>query len=386
LSESIVRRAQDAKRPAALPSSENAPMPLPKLTIGRTRRAWVWASLAVAVGLVIMILQREPAEERASVALRRREPPSLTAAPNSEMLDRSRAAGRELAESEPRMAPSATGAASRAADSDSPDSFGAISEIESADEAGDQQFVVVHVLAKRAAMENKVFDQLLLSNGIAMVPAGDDSDVADGVLREEGVSSRLSQQRPAAPPADEKQDMDVVLVEAPPKKIETFMDQLNRDYTNYLGLSVDEAAPADKAFARKAVPTKKLANDLGKYSRGNVSLEQKALFERNKDFYYHEPAQGAPPSGGIGRALDTVGGVKLDKNERRLATELYANEGRAQRLSVPKSDDRQVADQLSRARKLEVPFEPASDQLQVLFVLTPGDEPAASPTGENPTK
>jgi hypothetical protein len=36
----------------------------PKLTIGRTRRGWVWASLAIAAALLIMVFGREPERDR----------------------------------------------------------------------------------------------------------------------------------------------------------------------------------------------------------------------------------------------------------------------------------------------------------------------------------
>src|SRR5688572_24685920 len=39
----------------------------PKLTIGRTRRGWVWASLAIAAALLIMVFGREPERDRLPV-------------------------------------------------------------------------------------------------------------------------------------------------------------------------------------------------------------------------------------------------------------------------------------------------------------------------------
>jgi anti-sigma factor RsiW len=54
-------RAMLAPSPARLhePSIDGDVQPLPRLTIGRSTRGWVWAGLAVAAALLIMVVQRE---------------------------------------------------------------------------------------------------------------------------------------------------------------------------------------------------------------------------------------------------------------------------------------------------------------------------------------
>ena len=83
LRESILRRAEAAMltsnggAPAGSSAStadEVVSLPLPRITIGQTRRGWVWAGLALAAGLLIMVLQPgdEPGGELGQVAASKR--------------------------------------------------------------------------------------------------------------------------------------------------------------------------------------------------------------------------------------------------------------------------------------------------------------------------
>ncbi|HEX2473858.1 MAG TPA: zf-HC2 domain-containing protein, partial [Lacipirellulaceae bacterium] len=75
---SILRKAEEARESAAVPglrevgehvdaSNGEAAATLdgaPKVTFGQTRRGWIWASLAVAAALLIMVFGREPEGDR----------------------------------------------------------------------------------------------------------------------------------------------------------------------------------------------------------------------------------------------------------------------------------------------------------------------------------
>jgi hypothetical protein len=245
---------------------------------------------------------------------------------------------------------------------------------------------VVHVTAKREAIENKVFDQLLVSNGIA-VEAESPAEPAQPLVdryRSLAASSRMTEEA-TAQPADVQSDFDVVLVEAPPTKIISFMADLNRDDTNYLGVSVDDSAPDDKVPALQGGPTKKISLGLEKYNRGVVSQQQKDYFARNKAMYYQQSPEGAYLGAGRGGALDTAKPIEQEENLRqRLARDNYVNQGRAQRVQVPKTEDRQGGGELHKlGRQLKASSGAERENLQVLFVLAPSEEPAASPPAEN---
>jgi anti-sigma factor RsiW len=385
--ESILRRATEEKSSAQRPKSDDAPGPLPKFAIGRTRRAWVWAALAAAAALLIMFVERNPLEEedRPSVALRRHAPPSLTVAPEFAPPAPSQAAGRDMAETNTTRAPAAAGGAASAARIDATDELAGAPASEPVGEFDQHQPVVVHVVAKREAIENKMFDQLLLSNGIAIqsaMPA--DSTVASADRYRTLASSSRTTERAAAPPADEDAEVDVVLVEAPPTKILSCLADLNQDSANYLSVSVDESPSAGKAPAPAAAPAKKIEMDLGKYSRGVVSQQQKDFFSRNKAFYYQQAPDGNYFGAGRGGALDMAESIEQEASQRRqLARDHSANEGRAQRVQVSKTEDRQAGELRKLGRQLIESSESASENLQVFFVLAPGEEPAASPPAEN---
>jgi hypothetical protein len=76
--ESILRKAEQARESALMPGlravGEHADAPngeaaatldaAPKFTLGQTRRGWIWASLAVAAALLIMVFGREPERDK----------------------------------------------------------------------------------------------------------------------------------------------------------------------------------------------------------------------------------------------------------------------------------------------------------------------------------
>ena len=85
LSEEIIRRAREATPAPAKRASDRKPLPhrttsrsgdaMPKIRIFNSKRAWIWASMALAAGLLMMFVQSgdEPAKKLPPVAARNRE-------------------------------------------------------------------------------------------------------------------------------------------------------------------------------------------------------------------------------------------------------------------------------------------------------------------------
>jgi hypothetical protein len=281
-----------------------------------------------------------------------------------------------LAEAETTSGRSAPAGAATAESSEAEDAFAASAAPPA--EIDDEELVVVHVVARREALENKEFERLLISNGISITPASLSGESNVAPQRDRAVSSRVADGPGGAPPA-EQAELDVVLVDAPATKITKFLGELNQDYRNYLGVSVDDPPPADKPQALETPPAKKLALDLGKYSRGRVPQQQKEYFARNKSLYYQQAPDAAAFSGGRGGSTEA-------SNEQQESLQLGVNdakEGRAQRVPVPTTDSRYAAELEKITRELKASAISDPDNLQVLFVLAPSDEPAASPPAEN---
>jgi anti-sigma factor RsiW len=380
LRETILQKLGDAARPAApVNRDENAPA-LPKLTIGRTRRGWLWASLAVAAALLIMLTQGEVRESHdRPVAFRQREAPSLTAAPEAAPPEAASYAGREAAESKTTDAFTAVGEATSAPPADSAAPAAPTQSATQSDE-----LVVVHVLAKREALENKAFDQLLVNNGVSFELAPRAADRAAGATRYEAPAAASGRAENQAAPPRYDTLVEAVLVEAPPQTIEMCLDELNKDSSNYLGVEVGDSLPAEQPPAPQSPRAKKFAVDLGKYNRGAVPQRQKDLFALDKS-QYSSQSPGVTTYGGSGGTLAPSAGAQ--PNVRQWTKqEKVLNEGRAQRLLIQDADIGRAQERLDLRRQLKVPAERDRANLQVLFVLAPGDEPAASPPADYQTE
>lgn len=454
LRESILRRAEAAKHgakssasvsaTAEVDGSNGAPArlgdPIPKLTIGRTTRGWVWASLAVAAALLMMFFQSDgergaalpeiaqqnskPADDgeklaRGAAEFRGgNEPVSPDAAPGLSAPSVSEPVARDLAEGLAASAPAPAAESSGVGGEPAVDSLSESVESEVSDESAaavlgastapaqpieEDEVVVVHVLAKRSALESKAFDQLLASNGIVVDPEDREletsADLADR-KQPQATSGRVAGQIEEQPAADDA-EVDMVLVEAPPTTILSCMSDLNQDSSNYLGVSVDDSATTDEVSALAAPFTKKLATDLGKYSRGVVPQRFKDSFARDKASYYGFEANGE--NAREGRAFGGgVGGASGIKQEARhlLARDSERDRGWARRVTPQGTVSRDGRERSARGEAIAgvEPMSEASKQramlrelktsgdggrLQVLFVLRPGDESAPSAAASN---
>lgn len=351
---------------------ESATKLLPPLTIGRTRRAWTWASLAAAAALLIMVLQSDReanqggpllaqngettegvvADETRSAGRPRgdlefRALDERLARPSGEMLaelDAANRRGGEISDLATRAAVPASPVAPPAADdlsaADSAAGAGmatAVPEaapidgvrggamasaspaaIVSAADRDAAQLVVVRVLAKRSALQNKAFDRVLASNQIVLADTlapttTSETQPAAAPLALSAPADRYSDAEPAAPAAEAEHvsESDIqsqiteeaVLVEASPTALFSCIESINQDSQNFSGLAVDDAAAnvtaygvavveeSDESNIALTADAKQRANDLGltRFNRGVVPKQQRQLSRDAAQFYYLAP-------------------------------------------------------------------------------------------------
>jgi anti-sigma factor RsiW len=295
----------------------------------------------------------------------------------------------------------------------------------------EDQLLVVHVLAKPEAVKNKAFEQLLASNGIAVAP----NEMADGAT---GASSRsknryveqseVGRQLERAPKdedassaGDAAANQDLVLVDAPSTTILSCLDGLNRDKDNYLGIAVtDKAVDETAGGVEQGVSTdysspsdadfsKRRAGELGlsKYNRGIVPRQQEwSMRDKNLYFQLQTQSEGTRAAGGYGRfglsrdverlnqeAPNSQANQKPGETTWGWGVRLRASELEAKQLSEQPARRRAVttdeeaaamAAKLGQLRtELQSAAQPSTDRLQVLFVISPGEEEASSPPSRN---
>ena len=500
LSGSVVRRAIEAKQSMGIAGSAKADAPddrpsplgnaMPKITIFGSPRAWFWASLAVAAGLMIMIFQsgnerakklpqlaqhdrriaasgqsgkpaRRALSEPARPAAPEAAPPDSVvaddlvveelrsaqtapgasqpmgqlrdlakhdAAANSPLAAPSPAAQDSPVEPHEKRPPSVAGSAVGKAQIDG------LAEQRTMDRAsGDRQtpsisgggqksppagqrnpLVVVHVLAKREALQHNTFDRLLASHGIAI-----ESQPPQGQTLAFGLG-RFNTSGPKEPAVGRdstalawEQSADMILVDAPAQTIESCLAGLNQNSNDYLGIEVDEGpAPRDGAN-ENAATAKKLANDLTRYDRGVIPQRQKDSVNRN-EYYYHldlpieRPSAGSSrnrPAGDMSSVRQETKGAKAAASADHKMQQVE-NGGRALRLQSSNADKFQAGEQAVRSggfgfggqaadeslkkatseQKLRVATKSETDYLRVLFVLTPEDTPPSGAPPENRAK
>lgn len=525
--DSIVRRAEQASRttkiaatasalPAPAPSSSATTQPRsaePTWTFGRSRRGWVWAAMAVAAGLLIMVFQPGTEQNQGSreVALRRAE---QTAGEKTEVAADSSLQRPTTEESAPASAPAPMVAAQPSSSAPSayaardsghsvsvaatpvspPDADGKPmspalasrdkekSEVESTTKSDhyaatsrapvslgygasaappaegthanapqmpvdaendtslppdEGQLVVVRVHASQVALQNKTFDKILDTNGIALVPSPADEEetkqLAPQADQPIAVRQQLADQKEAAAPSN----TDVILVEAPKDTIFSCLSSLNQDVLNFPGVAVEDAPVADasqslqateplsdeskktaiNATAPKAKPQQNLAEQLGlqRYNRGYVPPQNEALFQGRA--YYSFETRGAAPAdssdkaspGSFGGQEQSADIQRANEIDHSLRKDSAAGGARARRVlpaemsemqnrglpepngrAVNRSKESQLGAVKSDAHQGQLKAAPRDnvEQLQVLFILSADDDtkdtqPAASPAGGN---
>ncbi|HEX5470996.1 MAG TPA: hypothetical protein VFW73_03875, partial [Lacipirellulaceae bacterium] len=484
----IVRRARDAKADASRSESLLLGDTMPKIRIFGSPRAWIWAALAVAAGLLIMFFQsdnkrannlpqvaqhtdRELTEQPTGEV----DAPSLRAPAQSESeANRIKNASSDdlaklkvekpvapmptqqvehvresLSGNSPMSAPIASASPAPKTDVDKshaatgsrttsslssnevdklampPQSTGRATALGGAvsgptakkaptPESPNQSFVV-HVVAKREAIQNKSFDRLLASHGIDFVS---DSPKDQSQINR---SRAFRKQAPEiaiklADKSGEEQGADFVLVEAPKPTIISCLASLNKDSANYLGINVDQSTAAHDRASEKLAPDNKIADDLSKYSRG-VAPQQQASADLYGRYEYHAeaPAAGAagPAATAQSAAPNFVGGGGQSTASRNTASDgkqgtseiqsfSFARRSHSQpqetKIQQDKSQRSGLADNTTELRRLgELKTRPEpqqtvkdltpphADELRVLFVLSP-EQSAPSPPLDNQTK
>ena len=247
LRESVLRRAEQAKLAAGGAAADgadppaNEPVrlsdPAPQFTIGRTRRGWIWATVAMAAGIAIMFLQpgddqdaslppvAVKGEKRASIKWPLPTGPAFPSSasrairslrslrPPKQWLPKPRSksppitsgeVGELLAAAKPQAMPrDQLRGGSTSASEEAPASQG--------------ELLVVHVVVQQAALENKSFDRLLAEQGIPIEepveepPTSGDADAATERELAEGddIDRRLDRFGGTV------QNTEVVLIEGP---------------------------------------------------------------------------------------------------------------------------------------------------------------------------
>ena len=437
LREQILRRAESLKPAADMRDA------LPKVTLFRSRRSWIWASLAVAAGLMIMVLQSGDDEGKNLPAIAKHDGSTALSRPLQESFrreanelapaaaDPASIARTELAAAAVPPASIATtpsvmllregslaaSAPPSSAPADAPlsendDSRLAISELsESAPVSEEQQasLVVVHVVAKPEALRNKTFDKLLASNGITIETGQQRSGGA--VLNDSArqlAADKETEQLPETSvekPAGDQVEM--VLIDAPKPAVLSCLAGLKQDAENYVGVAVDEPAETVDRADADAPLKKKFASDLGQFNRGIVSQKQKDAFGNR--YFQRDSAEGerSKSVGGFGRGSIAVENRKSNVNEsemKRLQSIAAENRGRARRLSPSDADGDRPAEPAARSGAVGGPIAPdslavrraaqpesisdgeATENLQVLFVLSPDGDAATGAPAEKPAQ
>ena len=415
LREQILRRAE-ALKPATGTSDV-----IPKVTIFQTRRSWIWASLAVAAGLMIMALQRGDEQGKNLPAVAQHKG---TAAATRELEGSIR---RELNEPAPKAVDAAKIALSEPATpavtmpAASPSAAAAPRPVElgvavgetlaapggESPESGEQQesLVVVHVVANSAAIKNQAFDKLLASNGIDV----EAERLSEKTERAGGTANRLAKEtdadhladKSALQPADGEAEVDVVLVDAPKPAIVSCLAGLKQDEVNFVGVEVDQpTASVDRSDAKSPVENK-LGFDLGQYGRGVVSQQQKDSFRGRYNYRGAAEMERAKLDRGLVRNLNAVEDRKQQLSEpEQLRRQVRAAEGRGQARRITLSETNGVVESKAAARGAAggplagesramrqapsdqlAPAGGAGDNVQVLFVISPDrDAATGAPT------
>jgi hypothetical protein len=419
--------------------------PVPQFTIGRTRRGWIWATLAMAAGIMIMFLQpgdeqnknlppvavksdgavdkvaatdrigvselrqgKAPAAPQAVPAEAALEAPAMTGGEGGELL----AAAKPQAMSRGQLRDESTSASDGA-------------PAATATPASEDELLVVHIVVQQAAMENKSFDRLLTEQGIPVEEPPASGDAA--ISTEEIAAEQDEIARQLDRFTDEPQNADVVLVEAPAATIESFLAAINKDEQNYAGILVDDVSASDATAAFKSttatnVLKKKLAYDLKtKFDRGQGPSPHDVELGRSSNLYYSQDGSYGPGGYGVYGGRGSYGGglggaLKQEQESQRESSSLgldvskEVSQSRAIRLKLQQIKNRageQTAASVDRRRAVApdqsasnealrfgavlqeatAPAAAAGDNLQVLFILSPASvETAPSPPADNRAK
>jgi hypothetical protein len=285
----------------------------------------------------------------------------------------------------------------------------------------DSQLVVVRVVARKAALEAKTFDQLLERNGIEVEPSASES-MSEETLAPNTRSRRFAsrdaaedfdlarQKQQTGPQQSDEPAVEAVLVEAPEQTILSCLDSLNKDNVNYLGVAVESAgsneghAAAADVLDVRAAPGVAGASERAwtRYNRGSVPTDKDAVLQGRYSYGEEQSSFGGGRFGGQAVPLQEV--QQLNETELSLARKTLgdAKNAKAVRLHAWGTEAADRAEQLSRASdssadstaapaltqlgdaQRRVRTSAASDggNLQVLFLLQPDQSASPSPAAK----
>ena len=293
LRESVLRRAERAMLIAKDAGSTSRPNEVAhRLPVGRSKRAWIWAGMALAAGLMLMFIEREAGQNaglpqkvamKEPAAAAQREPmgpltvraldvpaeepldaaqsmPSLSEAPRSEVTRGAAVSSEATLSREAAEAHSSGGRADDVARYGGVGGFGGGMESPGlAGVAADGELLVVHVSVTPEAMRNRAFDTTLLKNQIQVEQDARELD-----------SSKSSD------------ELEVVVVEAAPSQVYSTLADIKADTKNYVGIAVEkQLAPLASTLAKKS-----RAADVQQFNRGRVANQQQVQFDPQLRNYY----------------------------------------------------------------------------------------------------
>jgi anti-sigma factor RsiW len=282
--------------------------------------------------------------------------------------------------------------------------------------------LVVRVEVKPESFEKRSFDDVLQRNGIGIEEPAAESTAALAMNRSEpaaefreaptnGPMSLSTKMARAAKPksANESsaaagENTDVVLVEAPAAQIQSCLEELYKNDRDYLGVAVN-----DESGTSQQEDLKDASEPLWRhYSRGDVP-QQQTLQRANNDFYFSTPQGVVTIEPG-----SQLSAGSQQREQKRLLDQNLANASNqsARAVRMPSQATPEVNQRLrganSRALRLdthgvaqlnanataqsansssleslaEKPGAQADGTVQVLFILSAADQPAAAPATE----
>jgi hypothetical protein len=258
---------------------------------------------------------------------------------------------------------------------------------------------VVRVTVKPEALRNRAIDAVLARNQIEV---------------EQPIAQADNRSRTKNIPA-EPQDVDVLLLAAEPAQVMSTLADLGADHANFLGIEVDD----ERAGRQWGQSAERSDYDFQQYDRGVAPDRQKVEVALNRN-YVIETKQGRfEIERNVGREM----GLQQQLARDDLSTE--SEDARARRIEPPSSEQGVTADRylaegqvarssgsssasppappnaapaesalsdsvggakLGFARRASQKLAAKANLLEVLFVLTAGDEPAsARPTAAMPS-
>lgn len=281
--------------------------------------------------------------------------------------------------------------------------------------------LVVHVVAKKYALDNKAFEDLLAKNHIQL-ESNSTTLAFEEAHRASGIVNRSSKAANAdrfagqveAKTTDGAQEVELLEVEASRQSIESCLTELQQDSANYAGVAIEKVALGQEGEEKSESADKKLVTDLSRFNRGNISQTQKDIvpeklyaFGGGKDradtISLDTAKAKSETSESSGKPLQQAKQLKESK-QLRVTQDGVEKEslGRARRLTpvelqqrgmdrlstsgVNRAQEPVVATRAKTQSELAPSKKADADSMRVLFVITPEPATATSAPAEKSPK